>query len=369
MDRRTFLALPFAAASIARAFQQRPNVLFILAGSWRAQAVPWAKDSELNTPNLLRFGNESVTFSRAYSSYPRSVPARTALFHGRFPDSAAAESPSAIDLMKAAGYRTAAFLSRDADGVVSFVHGASPFYAEWIVDAPSGFLQRPTAQDRDLRANVPPESESRAKSAIAEFATRCSARDRDIGIALAALDRPGLHENTIVIFTSDRGDQLGSHGLFGDNSPFEESVRVPFAIRYPAVLAKPHDEAILVSQIDILPTLLGMCGIAPITEMQGRDLAPWISENRGERPEAVYSVGRRSQADEWRMLVHGYDKLVTGPKGEVTHLFNLADDPLEMNNLATASSERLKRDELLALQQVWTRKMGDRVDPSGLKTR
>jgi hypothetical protein len=53
----------------------------------------------------------------------------------------------------------------------------------------------------------------------------------------------------------------------------------------------------------------------------------------------------------------------------VTHLYNLADDPNELNNLALVSAEQLKRDSLLAEQQTWMLKLGDRLDPSGLRKR
>ena len=73
--------------------------------------------------------------------------------------------------------------------------------------------------------------------------------------------------------------------------------------------------------------------------------------------------------DEWRMLVRGYDKLVVDTDGAVTHLFNLADDPYELTNLADVSAQQLKRDALLAVQRQWMKKLGDGVDPSGLRKR
>lgn len=351
------------------AVDRRPNVLLILASGWRAQAVAWAPDSELATPNLAHLGRESVTFSRAYTTYPRPIPSRAGLLHGRFPSALNLEAPALGDVLNAEGYSVGRFGGRDVDEVVSFVHRSSPFYVEWTLDATPGLLERRAPDSVPLRGNVPPESRSRARTAISDFAARCWSQDRAIGIALAALDVPGLHENTVVAFTSDRGGQLGSHGQFRDDSPFEETVRVPLVIRYPNLLPRGREESILVSHMDLLPTILGLSRIPVPTSVQGQDLSSWILERRGERPEAVYAVGRTGQPDEWRMLVHGYDKLVTGSKGEVTHLFNLADDPGEMRNLAEGAADQLKRDSLLALQRVWTRKMEDRTDRSGLKTR
>jgi arylsulfatase A-like enzyme len=124
-----------------------------------------------------------------------------------------------------------------------------------------------------------------------------------------------------------------------------------------------------VSQADIVPTLLSMCGVPVPGEIQGSDLSGQILGQKTERPDAVYAEGKMGDKDEWRMLVHGYDKIVTDLEGHVTHLYNLSDDPNELNNIALVSAEQLKRDSLLAEQQVWMRRLGDRLDPSGLRKR
>ena len=91
----------------------------------------------------------------------------------------------------------------------------------------------------------------------------------------------------------------------------------------------------LISQADIMPSLLGVCGITPPESVQGRDLSALMLGNSNvEIPESVYAEGRMGQNDEWRMVVRGYDKAVVavGPKigNQVTQLYNLADDPLEL---------------------------------------
>ena len=118
-----------------------------------------------------------------------------------------------------------------------------------------------------------------------------------------------------------------------------------------------------------MPTLLAWCD-APIPgALQGRDLSALLAGQPRERPEAVYAEGRLGQADEWRMLVHGYDKLVVDKNDDVTYLFNLAEDPYELTNLANVTAEQLKRDSLLAIERQWAKKLGDGVDASGLKKR
>ena len=230
-------------------------------------------------------------------------------------------------------------------------------------------MERTNAAQLHMRDNVPPEVEARSRDDLAVFYARARTRDRDIGIVLEALDRPGLADDTIVVFTSIHGEQFGSHQGQGDDYVYEETIRIPLAIRYPRVLRGGSQNDMLVSQVDILPTLLHWCGAAIPESVQGRDLSALLEGQPGERPEAVYAEGRLGQKDEWRMLVHGYDKLVADMEGNVTHLFNLAADPFEQTNLANVSAEQLKRDSLLAIERQWMKKLGDGVDPSGLKKR
>ena len=86
VSRRGFLATPLAlaAAQALRAAERRPNVILMVAGTWRAQAVPWAGDTDIVAPNLARFAAQAMTFSRAYASYARSDRSRVCLLKGIF---------------------------------------------------------------------------------------------------------------------------------------------------------------------------------------------------------------------------------------------------------------------------------------------
>jgi arylsulfatase A-like enzyme len=383
-SRRTFLWCPLAlAASRAiRAADRKPNVVLIVAGTWRAQAVPWGGDPDVIAPNLARLASQGITFPRAYACYSRSDRSRLCLLKGVFPHALAgpeatveallAESPTLGSLLRGAGYRTATFRTLETDQIVSFVHnpGGAPFYAEWYVEnVGSGLMERTNTAQLHMRDNVPAEVQARSRDDLAVFYARARTRDRDIGVVLEALDRPQLADDTIVVFTSIHGEQFGSHQGQGDDYVYEETIRIPLAIRYSRLLKAGSQNDMLVSQVDILPTLLHWCGAAIPESVQGRDLSALLEGQPGERPEAVYAEGRLGQKDEWRMLVHGYDKLVVDLEGNVTHLFNLAEDPYEMTNLANVSAEQLKRDSLLAIERQWTKKLGDGVDASGLKKR
>jgi N-sulfoglucosamine sulfohydrolase-like protein len=178
-------------------------------------------------------------------------------------------------------------------------------------------------------------------------------------ISLDRLDR--AQPGATAVFTSPYAD--------GADSPFERSVKVPLAIWAPDLLAPRTAEAILISTVDLAPTLLGLRGKPVPEDVQGRDLSALLLGGNRDVPDSVYIEGGIGSNSEWRAVIRGFDKLVLDLNGNVTHLYNLADDPSEQLNLVQDSSAQLTRDALVALARVWMRKLGDGVDPSGLKKR
>ncbi len=143
----------------------------------------------------------------------------------------------------------------------------------------------------------------------------------------------------------------------------EHSARIPLSIRFPGMLEGGITSDALISTVDVMPTILSLLGMEIPAEVHGRVVT------LSAPPPLVCSEGMLRQTGEWRMIVRGYDKMVTNAKLQPTHLFNLADDPDEANNLASEPGHRLRADELRALLQDWRKRTGDGVDPSGLKRR
>ncbi len=101
--------------------------------------------------------------------------------------------------------------------------------------------------------------------------------DREIGLLLDALEASGQADHTLIVFTSDHGDQLLEHGIMGKNCFFEPSVRVPFIVSLPGRIAPSrHDE--LIESVDLLPTLFDFIGLPEPRECQGRSFAPLIAD-------------------------------------------------------------------------------------------
>lgn len=213
--------------------------------------------------------------------------------------------------------------------------------------------------------------------------------DDSVGRLLDWLDQAGLARNTIVLYTSDQGFFLGDHGLYDKRFMYEESIRMPFLVRWPARVKPGVVSDALVINPDFAPTFLAAAGLPVPADMQGRSLLPILA---GERPpdwrtsfyyryyhdpghhntRAHYGVRTAThklihfwKLDEWEM----YD-LATDPE----ELRNLYADPAQATTVARLKAElaRLKRevrdDDQFAQEQPPSGVDGDRlIDSSTLK--
>jgi hypothetical protein len=161
---------------------------------------------------------------------------------------------------------------------------------------------------------------------------------------------------TIVVVTSAGGD--------GRDAPWESSIRVPLAVRYPGMIVARNAPAVLISHVDLMPTILALAGSPVPPGLHGRDLARLFAGQAGALPDSVYVAG-----GQWRAVVRGFDKLVVNLDEEVTGLYNLAEDPMEQVDLSRDPALELTRDSMLALARVWMRRLEDLRTESGAKLR
>jgi len=220
-----------------------------------------------------------------------------------------------------------------------------------------------------LEPNVPEHYATTARTNRAGYYGLCTALDDNVGRLLRALEEARLAEDTLVVFTADHGDMLGSQGLEFKGVPYEESARVPLLMRYPRLLGRNQDNDTLISNADLMPTLLSLCGTEVPGAVQGRNLERQLFHNEGGRPESIFSYGKLGTPEEWHMVVRGLDKLVVNTRDEVTHLYHLGQDRHEMTNLVQEIGLSRRRDELRAHLRDWRRRIGLGQDPSGLKLR
>ena len=91
-----------------------------------------------------------------------------------------------------------------------------------------------TRTEIELRPNVPEDIAADAREWLAGYYAHCSAIDKSVGDMVSTLDELGLADDTVLVFASDHGDMLGSQGMTRKQKPYDESIRVPFLLRYPA---------------------------------------------------------------------------------------------------------------------------------------
>jgi arylsulfatase A-like enzyme len=116
------------------------------------------------------------------------------------------------------------------------------------------------------------------RQALQAYYASISFMDAQVGRVVAALDRLGLADNTIIVFTSDHGYHTGEHGLWQKMSLFEESARVPLLIVAPGASAKGGVAKSPVSHIDLFPTLAELCGVKAPGNVQGQSLVPMLKD-------------------------------------------------------------------------------------------
>ena len=172
--------------------------------------------------------------------------------------------------------------------------------------------------------------------------------DAAIGQLLQTLDDPGLAENTIVIWCSDHGDAIASHGGLWDKSSTmtQDVMRIPFAIRWPAAFAGGQRREQLVSNIDVTATMLAAAGAAIPESMHSRSLLPLCSDAHASWPDQLISEhhGHLEQILQ-RMIVCGKYKYVAA-LFDGHELYDLQADPCEMNNLINDPAHQQVRLEL-----------------------
>ncbi len=169
---------------------------------------------------------------------------------------------------------------------------------------------------------------------------RClAAVDESTGRVLRQLEAMGQLDNTVVVYAGDNGFFFGEHGLGDKRAMYEESIRVPLLMRYPAVARPGSRIRGMALNIDICPTFLDLAG-APIPEgVKGRSLRPLLhGQARGWREDFLYEYDWEAEARK-RPAIRGVRterwKLIEYPGSDnITELYDLQNDPREMRNLA-----------------------------------
>lgn len=206
---------------------------------------------------------------------------------------------------------------------------------------PPQFLERFDADELVLPPDlegVTGEEERELRRLMHVYYAQVTAVDHEVGRLLDGLDELGVAEDTLVLFTSDHGDCLGSHraaarGIRGKGVPFRKAFHVPLLVRQPGRVRAGGVYDALASTIDVAPTLLELAQPdvpasmrAARASMQGVSLASWCTTGAGPRREAVYLLLDGSRRVQWRAAWDGRFLLSTLA---YRHLYDHASDPHE----------------------------------------
>jgi len=239
--------------------------------------------------------------------------------------------------------------------------------AECDTELPAGFA----VNRRRLVASLSDRSNAAVREWYRGYFAAIEALDDCMGRLLAALKEAGELDRTVVVFTSDHGDSLGSHRQYGKQMPYEESISIPFLVRHPpAVPAGARTDALL-APLDMMPTVLGLAGV-PCPAVDGRSLADVVRGRRADDRDAVLIQNTTWIGTNWiangagpwrgvRTKTHTYARRSDTRKPWM--LFDNRADPYQMTNLVDRPGHAAQVAALDARTTELCAEAGDPEDP------
>lgn len=265
-----------------------------------------------------------------------------------------AETNDAINYIQQNAKEKEPFLLVLAWGAPHFPHAS----------APATFQEQFPAEKIILRGNVPDDKLEIAKKESVGYYAHILALDKCLGNLQNAINGAGISENTIVVFTSDHGEMMGSHGVAPRQKqvPWIESVNVPFLLSYPARYGKRKIEIDAPLNVtDILPTLLSLAGLNVPKNIDGENMIDAINNPNYKKDKAALIMNVSpfaGKADEYRGIYtsrYAYIKNIDGP----WFLFDHNNDPLQMNNLVNKPEYQQLQQQMEAALQLELKKAKD----------
>lgn len=355
------------------------NVILISIDTTRADYLACYGHPSIRTPHIDRLAAEGTLFTQCTTAAPVTLPSHTSMLTGTYPfvhkvrDNGTfrlhADNLTLAEALGAAGYATAAqvgaFVMNHEFGLdqgfadyrdVGFTAPGAPsqragteITAEQVTDGAIRLLGR-VAEQRFLLfvhyfdPHRPYQAPQRfAAQYIDPYAAEIAYADEQIGRLRAAIEEVGIDDRTLVVLTSDHGEGLGqhqesSHAYF----VYESTLAVPLIFWCPGRIPAGARVAAQVRVIDIAPTILGLLGLPGLPDAQGVDLSPLISGEAADLGLDAYAETFYTKYNlgfsQLRSLRSGEWKYIHAPRPE---LYHLADDPQELNDLASVQPERV----------------------------
>ncbi len=380
MSRLGYFAFAFAYACVHA--EQRPPVILISVDTLRADHLSCYQTDRTATPHIDSLAKGGTLFSQVNTLVPLTLPSHVALLTSMYPFANGVEDngvpfgpgETLATVLKNAGYRTAAFvggfvLDRRFGLSRGFDTYDSPFDLHRQAVRDTGDLKRPGAQvaaaamrwldqngnspfflflhlyDLHTPYDLPPNP--RLRRGETGYSAELAYVDRVVGDFLAYLERRGLLNRSLIVFTSDHGEGLGDHGETTHGYfVYQSTLHVPLIIHWPKGWKHAEDRVDEpASLLDVAPTILDSVGLPRISKMQGRSLIAGTAT--GIYSESVYARDHFGCAT-LRAVRAGRYKYIDAPTPE---LYDLSSDPRELRNLYTADQPRAMavRQRLMAL--------------------
>lgn len=290
-------------------------------------AITWLREGrDPDKPFYLQIGH------KAPHSQWEPEEKYAGLFDGR-------EMPEPDTLHEDLSHRSPSFqhveTTLDPDGIGQYEKG---FYNRHKADMPEGMDGKAT------RSWI-------YQKYVKDYLRTVASVDEQMGRLLDYLDESGLGENTLVLFTSDQGYYLGEHGLYSKHLMYEESFSTPLLMRYPAAIQPGTVVEDLAMNIDFAPTILDFAGAAIPDDMQGVSLRPVFEAGSELDRDAVYyryyhpgwghTAHEGVRTDRYKLIRFMHPK--EAPRQVYWELYDLQEDPDEMNNIYDTASPELKQ--------------------------
>lgn len=205
-------------------------------------------------------------------------------------------------------------------------------------DPPADFAARFALEDMPVpEAITDPEDIAKHQRICARYCAMIEHCDREIGRLLDVLEARGLSDQTLVVFSTDHGDMMGSRGVYGKSKPYDPSARTPITVRYPGTVPAGREIDTPVESIDLPATLLEAAGLDPadaLPETPSRSWWPCVTGHPAEPRRFAYS-----EMGIWKMVVDPDWKFIHRSDGE-DELYHRAQDPAETRNLAAEPDQQ-----------------------------
>ena len=376
----------------------KPNIILIILDTLRADHLGCYGYKRDTSPYIDKLSEEGALFSCAFSQGGYTLASIPSILTSKFPLSwgwptdeyrLSEDEITLAEILKKHGYITAAFTG---GGFTSYLYGYAQGFDlyedndlgstgnvkqvvfNWLeqnkkrpfflflhtyaihdpFDPPEPFngIYAPQYQghlkdmslDASLFDRIDRENSEDIDYIISQYDSEIRYCDSLIGELLKEIEELGLDSSTIIVLTADHGEDLMEHNTISHADIYDTGIHVPLILRYPPLIPKNKRVDSLVRSVDILPTILDILGISTENSGEGLSLLPLIFDLKKQTERLVFSMGFNTKEGlKKRVSLRNKDwKLIYTVEENSYELYNINDDPKELNNVVSTEKDQFK---------------------------